>query len=57
MSKDYAGYRADFEALTDAIESGYEFLLAYAAQGRRTDKGAAPDRSARVHLEKMPRLP
>jgi hypothetical protein len=24
----------------DAIESGYEFMLAYAAQGRDTDKGA-----------------
>ena len=24
----------------DAIESGYEFMLAYAAQGRDTDRGA-----------------
>lgn len=53
MSKDYAELRAEFESLSDAIESGYEFMLAYAAQGRRTDKGAAPDRSARSHLERM----
>ena len=25
----------------DAIESGYEFMLAYAAQGRDTDRGAS----------------
>ena len=37
----------------DAIESGYEFLLAYAAQGRRTDKGAGPNQNVRGFLEAM----
>jgi len=45
--------RADLDAKIDAIESGYEFLLAYAAQGRQSDKGASPDRNVRVYLEKM----
>jgi len=45
--------RADLDAKIDAIESGYEFLLAYAAQGRHSDKGASPDRSVRVYLGKM----
>lgn len=43
----------DFEQRVDAIESGYEFLLAYAAQGRHTDRGAAPERNVRTYLEKM----
>ncbi|OGT82389.1 MAG: hypothetical protein A3J35_07810 [Gammaproteobacteria bacterium RIFCSPLOWO2_02_FULL_52_10] len=37
----------------DAIESGYEFLLAYAAQGRRTDKGAGANQNVREFLQKM----
>lgn len=45
--------RADLDAKIDAIESGYEFLLAYAAQGRQSDKGASPDRNVRTYLEKM----
>ena len=32
--------RADLAQRIDAIESGYEFLLAYAAQGRASDRGA-----------------
>ena len=44
---------ADFSARIDAIESGYEFLLAYAAQGRHTDRGASPERNVRTYLEKM----
>ncbi len=44
---------ADLEQRIDAIESGYEFLLAYAAQGRNTDRGAAPDRSVRTYLGRM----
>ena len=35
------------------IESGYEFMLAYAAQGRETDKGAAAGRNVREYLDKM----
>lgn len=37
----------------DAIESGYEFLLAYAAQGRRTDKGGGTNQNVREFLQKM----
>lgn len=32
--------RARFDEAIDAIEGGYEMLLAYAAQGRHTDRGA-----------------
>jgi len=44
---------ADLQERIDAIESAYEFMLAYAAQGRNTDRGAAPDRSVRTHLTRM----
>ena len=37
----------------DAIESGYEFLLAYAAQGRRTDRGAGANQNVREFLQNM----
>jgi hypothetical protein len=37
----------------DALESGYEFLLAYAAQGRTSDKGAGAASRIREHLEAM----
>jgi hypothetical protein len=43
----------DLEQRIEAIESGYEFMLAYAAQGRQTDKGAAAGRSVREYLDKM----
>jgi hypothetical protein len=43
----------DFEQRVDAIEGGYEFLLAYAAQGRHTDRGAAPERNVRTYLQRM----
>jgi hypothetical protein len=45
--------RADLDKRIEAIESGYEFMLAYAAQGRQTDKGAAAGRNVREYLEKM----
>jgi hypothetical protein len=45
--------RAELEARIEAVESGYEFLLAYAAQGRDTDKGAAAGRNVRDYLERM----
>jgi len=35
----------------DAVESGYEFLLAYAAQGKDTDGGGASE--VRQTLEKL----
>ena len=51
--KSRPGPRAELEARIEAIESGYEFLLAYAAQGRDTDKGAAAGRNVRDYLERM----
>lgn len=40
----------------DAIESGYEFMLAYAAQGRDTDRGAGGSASElRGFLQAMER--
>lgn len=44
---------AEFERRVDAIEAGYEFMLAYAAQGRHTDRGAAPERNVRNFLRNM----
>ena len=43
----------DLKERIEAIESGYEFMLAYAAQGRHTDKGAAAGRNVREYLDKM----
>jgi len=45
--------RAELARRIEAIESGYEFLLAYAAQGRETDRGAGQGRSVRDFLERM----
>jgi len=45
--------RDDLDSRIEAIESGYEFMLAYAAQGRATDKGAAAGRNVREYLERM----
>jgi hypothetical protein len=45
--------RTELDARIEAIESGYEFMLAYAAQGRDTDKGAAAGRNVRDYLERM----
>lgn len=44
---------ADLEQRIEAIETGYEFMLAYAAQGRDTDHGAAAGRNVREYLDKM----
>jgi hypothetical protein len=43
----------DLHQRIEAIEQGYEFMLAYAAQGRQTDKGAAAGRNVREYLDKM----
>jgi hypothetical protein len=43
----------DLRARIEAIETGYEFMLAYAAQGRHSDKGAAAGRNVREYLDKM----
>jgi hypothetical protein len=37
----------------DAIEGGYEFLLAYAAQGLATDEGNANSDQLRTYLQRM----
>ena len=37
----------------DAIEGGYEFLLAYAAQGLTTDQGNANSEQLRTYLQRM----
>ena len=36
----------------DAIEEAYEFMLAYAAQGRRSDSGSSAGTSIRAYLER-----
>jgi alkylation response protein AidB-like acyl-CoA dehydrogenase len=43
----------DLKQRIEAIETGYEFMLAYAAQGRQTDKGAAAGRNVREYLGNM----
>jgi hypothetical protein len=43
----------DLKQRIEAIETGYEFMLAYAAQGRESDKGAAAGRNVREYLDKM----
>ena len=43
----------DLRGRIEAIETGYEFMLAYAAQGRQTDKGAGGGRNVREYLDKM----
>jgi hypothetical protein len=43
----------DFEQRIEAIEAGYEFLLAYAAQGRETDRGPGAGSQVRDHLGGM----
>lgn len=48
--------KAERDALAraiDTIEGGYEFLLAYAAQGRHTDRDAAAGHGPRERLEAM----
>ena len=43
----------DLEQRIDAIESAYEFMLAYAAQGRQTDQGPGAASELRDYLRKM----
>jgi hypothetical protein len=45
--------RADLARRVDAIEAGYEFLLAYAAQGVTTDVGAASGHQLREFLRRF----
>jgi hypothetical protein len=41
------------EQRVDAIEAGYEYLLAYAAQGAATDQGSANSEQLRTYLRRM----
>jgi hypothetical protein len=45
--------RDDLKSRIDAIESGYEYFLAYAAQGLTTDQGAKSGAPLRDALKKM----
>ena len=45
--------REDLQQRIDAIESGYEFLLAYAAQGRESDQGSPEGQEVRQFLQGM----
>lgn len=45
--------RERLDETIDAVEAGYEFLLAYAAQGRHTDRGGGSGDGVRDHLGRM----
>ncbi|MGB7214118.1 MAG: hypothetical protein WBE98_03540 [Gammaproteobacteria bacterium] len=45
--------RDELERRIETIEAGYEFMLAYAAQGRPTDKGPGGGGKVRERLEAM----
>ena len=43
----------DLDQRIDAIESAYEFMFAYAAQGRQSDQGGGTASDLRDYLRKM----
>ena len=45
--------KAELSNRADAIEGGYEMMLAYAAQGLATDQGAANSGQLRDHLKRF----
>jgi hypothetical protein len=45
--------REELSRRADAIEGGYEMMLAYAAQGLATDQGAANASQLRDHLQRF----
>jgi hypothetical protein len=45
--------REELSRRADAIEGGYEMMLAYAAQGLPSDQGAANSAQLRDHLERF----
>jgi hypothetical protein len=45
--------REELSRRADAIEGGYEMMLAYAAQGLVSDQGAANSHQLRDHLERF----
>lgn len=53
MSAERDDLKQDLSRRIEAIETGYEFLLAYAAQGRDTDRGAGSGRRLREFLDGM----
>jgi hypothetical protein len=53
LMTDLSDARAQLDASIDKVEAGYEFLLAYAAQGRHTDRGGNADNSVRNYLGGM----
>lgn len=50
---DESTVRTELAKLIDTIEGGYEYLLAYAAQGRHTDRDAPATQSPRQRIEAM----
>lgn len=45
--------REELQQRIETIESGYEFLLAYAAQGRESDRGSPEGQNVRQFLQDM----
>ena len=45
--------REELARRADAIEGGYEMMLAYAAQGLASDQGAANSNQLRDHLQRF----
>jgi hypothetical protein len=45
--------KAELSRRADAIEGGYEMMLAYAAQGLPSDQGAANSNQLREHLQRF----
>jgi hypothetical protein len=45
--------REELSRRADAIEGGYEMMLAYAAQGLATDQGAANSSQLREHIQRF----
>lgn len=43
----------EIHARCEAIEAGYEFMLAYAGQGLAADAAAGPSSTVRHHLERV----
>jgi hypothetical protein len=50
---DQSAARDKLAQIIDTIEGGYEYLLAYAAQGRHTDRDTPAGQSPRTRIEAM----
>ena len=53
MSRSAAETNEELQRRADAIEGGYEMMLAYAAQGLASDQGAANSAQLRDHLHRF----